>query len=77
VDGLRGRFVDKWSADPESRGQVPCVDGPRRAIIWSARRGRGIRIAGPPQGGRAHCKVSRVLRKGSRLSRKGGRRSTG
>jgi hypothetical protein len=55
----------------------PCADGHRWVIIWSARRGRGIRIAGPPQGGRAHRKVSRALRKGSRLSRKGGRRSTG
>jgi hypothetical protein len=52
--------------DPKLVDRAPCADGSRRAIIWSARRGRGIRIAGPPQGGRALRKVSRVLRKGNR-----------
>ena len=69
-----------WISRPPSAKVVdrsPCAGGARRAIIWSARRGRGIRIAGPPQGGRAHRKVGRVLRKGRRPSRKGGMRSTG
>jgi hypothetical protein len=62
---------DAWISPDDAPNLVdrcPCAARARRAIIWAARRGRGNRIAGPPQGGRAHRKVSRAHRKMGHLS---------
>jgi hypothetical protein len=57
VDNCRGRFVDKWSKVPDSRGQVPlrprgppghhlvCPKGPRKTD-----RGTAARRPGSSQG---------------------------
>jgi hypothetical protein len=57
---------------PNLVDRPPCGSRPRRAIIWTARRGRDERTAVPPQGGRAPRKGSRILRKEGRPFRKGG-----
>jgi len=57
---------------PNLVDRPPCGCRPRRAIIWTARRGRDERTAVPPQGGRAPRKGSRIFRKEGRPFRKGG-----